>query len=47
MSVRWQDTRRHHARPRRQYIAGIVRDAILIFITVLVLVAASVNGWSP
>jgi len=40
---RWQETRRG----RVAYALGIVKDAVLIFLAVLVLIAASINGWSP
>jgi hypothetical protein len=40
---RWQETRRS----RTAYALNVVKDAVLILLAVLVLIAASINGWSP
>lgn len=46
--MRWDwQPRRRMARPRRRYDLTILRDAVLILVVLLVLIAASTTGYQP
>ncbi len=37
---------KRHARPRQQYDLSLARDAVLMFVAIVVLVAASATGYA-